>query len=189
MYLNPPTKILIICLVVFKLSACSSNQARTVYDSRFDFSQVKNYGFYNNDSEFFNSQSIDYAQRSRVELAIEKNLSKQNLQYINLEQADIIITYHLVSKKYKDYQAYNKAVLFCSYCLIANTWVTQDEEWKVYPDGLIIDLVDPKNNRSVWRSIYPMNYSIKDNSNKQNNKIINAVNTMLMQYPNSKIND
>ncbi|TYK67443.1 DUF4136 domain-containing protein [Colwellia echini] len=176
-------KSLVTCVLLFNIFACSSTSYETVYDGRFDFAQVKNYSFYNNDSDFFNSQSLDYAQRSRVELAIERSMNEQRFKYSKPEQADIIVTYHFVNKKYKDYLAYNKIVLFCSHCLRASTWISENQNWTVFSDALIIDLVDPKNHRSIWRSIYPLNYQVQDNSQKLNEKIINAVDTMLAQYP------
>ncbi|PKI17727.1 DUF4136 domain-containing protein [Colwellia sp. 12G3] len=153
------------------------------YHSSFDFSQVKKYSFYQSDSTFFDSQSLSHSQRNRIEIAIEKSLNAQDFVYSDLENADIIITYHLVKRNKKNYQDYNKAVLFCPHCLKANTWQQDNNAWSVYPGGLIIDLVDPKKNRSVWRSIYPLKYKQKDNSKIQNEKIMEAVDIMLMQYP------
>jgi len=170
-------------LVVLVLTSCSSRDNPVIYYDSFDFTQVKNYSFYLSDSSFFDSQSLSHAQRSRIELAIEKNLNEQAFNYSEVNKADIIVTYHLVKNRQEDYQAYNKSVLFCSHCLKANTWKKNSNDWQVYPGGLIIDLVDPKRNRSVWRSIYPLKFTVKDNSQKQNEIIMEAVNIMLSQYP------
>jgi len=144
---------------------------------------VKSYSFYISGSKFFDSQSLSHAERNRIELAIEKSLNAQAFNYSEIDDADIIVTYHLVKNRSQDYQAYNKSVLFCSHCLKANTWQKNSTNWQVYPGGLIIDLVNPKNNRSVWRSIYPLKFTVKDNSQKQNEVITEAVNIMLSQYP------
>ena len=170
-------------MFMLNLSACSSSSS-VVYYNRFDFSQVKNYSFYSNDSSFFESQSLNYAQRSRIEFAIEKKLAAQSFNYSELDQADMIVTYYIVGQSGRDYQAYNKVVRFCSYCLKSNLWVKKTSDWQPYPGGLIIDFIDPKNKRSVWRSIYPLNIDIKDNSNELNDKLIEAVDSMLSQYPN-----
>ncbi|KGJ96644.1 protein of unknown function DUF4136 [Colwellia psychrerythraea] len=154
-----------------------------IYYDKFDFTQVKSYSFYSSGSTFFDSQNLPHSQRSSIELAIERSLDAQNFHYSELDKADIIVTYHLVKKQTQDYVNYNKAVLFCSYCLRANAWRKNSSDWRVYPGGLIIDLVDPKRNRSVWRSIYPLDFEAKDNSKQLNEKIIEAVNSMLTQYP------
>lgn len=178
-----PIKLLLLCLFLLNLTGCSSKKNPVIYHSSFNFPQVKTYSFYQSDSTFFDSQSLSHSQRNRIEIAIENSLNEQGFVYTDIENADVIVTYHIVKRNHKDYQAYNKAVLFCSHCLKANTWQQDNNDWVVYPGGLIIDLVDPKRNRSVWRSIYPLKYDQKDNSKIQNEIIIEAVDIMLMQYP------
>lgn len=153
------------------------------YHTSFDFSLVKKYSFYSSGSPFFDSQNLNHSQRNRIEIAIEKNLNKQGFVYSNIDNTDIIVTYHLVKNNPDEYQAYNKAILFCPHCLKANTWQQDNNQWHAYPGGLIVDLIDPKKHRSVWRSIYPLKYNAKDNSNELNEKIITAVDNMLQQYP------
>jgi len=154
-----------------------------IHHNNFNFAKVKTYSFYTSDSVFYDSQNLSHSRRSSIELAIEKNLDTQSFKYSELDEADIIVTYHIVNKRPQEYQDYNKAVRFCSHCLKANAWQQNDNDWKVYPGGLIIDLIDPKRNRSVWRSIYPLKFTAKDNSKTQNEIIIEAVNTMLFHYP------
>ncbi len=175
-----PIKLLLISLL---LSGCGALKNPVIYHSSFDFSKVKTYSFYPSNSTFIDSQSLNYAQRNRIELAIEKSLNAQDFSYSDINNADMIITYHLVKRKSKDYKAYNKAIRFCQHCLKANAWQQNNNEWHVYPGGLIIDLIDPKKNRSVWRSIYPLKFKQKDNSKTKNEKIIEAVEIMLIQYP------
>ncbi len=169
--------------MLLAIAGCSVKKSPVIYYNSFDFSQVKNYSFYQSGSAFFDSQNLNHAQRNRIELAIEKSLDSQNFRYSNVDSADIIVTYHLVQKSAVSYKAYNKSVLFCAHCLRANSWEKGSIPWKLYPDALIIDLVDPKNNRSVWRSIYPLNFKVKDNSMEINEKITDAVAAMLSQYP------
>ncbi|GAW97487.1 hypothetical protein MTCD1_03114 [Colwellia marinimaniae] len=178
-----PIKLIFICLLVVSVSGCSSIKNPVIYYNNFDFSQVKTYSFYRSGSAFFDSQNLPHAQRGSIELAIEKNLDAQDFHYSDLDSADIIVTYHLVKKQPKDYLNYNKAVLFCAPCLRANAWQKNNIDWHVYQGGLIIDLVDPKRKRSVWRSIYPLKFKVKDNSQELNKKVMAAVNNMLMHYP------
>lgn len=178
-----PIKLLLTCLLIVCVSSCSSKTNPVIYYNSFDFSKVKTYSFYSSGSKFFDSQNLPHFQRSGIELAIEKSLDAQDFHYSELDSADIIVTYHLVKKQSKDYLNYNKAVLFCAHCLRANAWQQDNGDWQVYRGGLIIDLVDPKKNRSVWRSIYPLKFNDKDNSNELHEKVIEAVNIMLTQYP------
>ena len=166
------------------LFACSSAHNAVVYYNFFDFDHVKNYSFYPADSLFSENQNLNYAQRNRIEFAIEKNMVELSLNYTELSQADIIVTYYIVSKDRHDYRAYNEVVRFCTHCLNSDLWIKKSKDWQPYPGGLIIDLINPKNGRSVWRSIYPLNVDEKDNSNELNNKIMEAVASMMKQYPN-----
>lgn len=169
-------------LFLLTIQACSSNSS-AVYYKHFDFSQVENYSFYDSDAAFYQSQHLNYVQRSRIELAIEKKLASQGFNYSELKQADIIVTYHIINNE-RDYMAYNKIVNFCTRCIQADIWLKEDDNWQAYAGGIVIDLITPKANRSVWRSIYPLDFKEKDNSSVLNNKIIEAVNVMLSQYPN-----
>ena len=154
-----------------------------IYHNQFDFSQVKTYGFYPLDSEFTEVQSLSYNLRNSIEIAIEKTMEKQAFSYAEIDSADILVTYHLLTGKSRDYSRYNKAVLFCQHCLKANTWHQSDNAVKLSKGSLIIDLVDPKKNRSVWRSAQPLSIKDKDNSREVNQKIQQAVQFMLSQYP------
>lgn len=183
MVLTLPIKLLLLSLCLLNFSSCSSMNNPVTYHSGFDFSQVEKYSFYTSDSRFFDSQSLSHSQRNRIEIAIEKSLNAQGFVYSDIDSTDIIVTYHFVKRDAKDYQNYNKVVLFCPHCLKANTWQQDNNDWSAYPGGLIIDLVDPKKHRSVWRSIYPLDYDVKDNSKELNDKIKAAVDIMLTQYP------
>jgi len=180
-------KILSITLLFIFLSACSSNQnAGVVYHDRFDFSQVKSYSLYNRNSPFTDSQNLIYSRRNAIEIAIERIMSVKKFNYAKPEQADIIVTYYLFNGKLNEYSNYNEVVRFCVYCLRANAWQTNNQYANLTKGSLILDLVDPKNKRSVWRSAYPLDIDVKDNSAELNDKIQQAVSSMLALYPQSK---
>ncbi|MBL4764429.1 MAG: DUF4136 domain-containing protein [Colwellia sp.] len=112
----------------------------------------------------------------------------KKFNYAEPEQADVIVTYYLLNGIAEEYKKYNAVVRFCVQCLRANTWQTTNQYSKITKGSLIIDLVDPKKKRSVWRSVYPLNIDVKDNSAEVNEKILQAVSLMLALYPKSKAN-
>ena len=180
-------KMLSATLLFTLLSACSSNQnAGVVYHNRFDFSQVKSYSLYNRNSPFTDSQSLIYTHRNAIEIAIERMMTIKKFDYVEPEQADIIVTYYLLNGISKEYEKYNEVVRFCVYCLRANAWHTNNQYSNMMKGSLILDLVDPKKKRSVWRSVYPLDIDVKDNSAERNKKIQQAVSLMLVQYPQSQ---
>ena len=166
------------------LSACSSVQkAGVVYHDNFDFSAVKSYSLYDRNSIFSETQSLFDTRRNTIEIAIERTMAKQKFSYEMLEKADLIVTYHVFNGKHGDYSKYNKAVHFCAHCLRATSWQTDQQYSPLSQGSLVLDLVDPKQNRSVWRSVYPLDLKVKENSADTNDKIKQAVSAMLAEYP------
>jgi len=177
-------KVFAISLLLIFLSACASKQtAGVVYHDSFDFSAVKSYGFYDHNAAFNESQNLLDTRRNAIEIAIERTMANKKFSYAEIEQADVIVTYHVFNGKYRDYSNYNEAVHFCVHCLRATTWQTAKKYSSVSHGSLVLDLIDPKKNRSVWRSIYPLDLNEKENSAETNDRIKQAVAMMLAQYP------
>lgn len=173
---------LLLCLVIFFISACSTH-SDAVYQTSFNFSKVKTYSIYQRNSSFTDTQSLTDSKRNSIEIAIEKALEQQGFQYKEIDQADIVITYHLLNGDENDYRAYNKEVLFCQRCLKANNWHNKGTGLQVKKGSLIIDLINPKRKRSVWRVIAPLKLKDKDDSRMVNDKIQQEVALMFQQYP------
>ena len=127
------------------------------------------------------------SKRNSIELAIEKTLELEGFQYQEVDKADIVVTYHFLNGDKNDYHDYNKEVLFCLHCLKASNWHKEGKALQIKRGSLIIDLIDPKRKRSVWRNIAPLKLDDKDNSQVVNEKIQQEVLTMLQQYPRYSI--
>ncbi len=176
-----------ILLIFTFLGACSSNhKTGVVYHEGFDFSQVKSYSFYSRNSAFTDSQSLIDTRRNAIEIAIERTMENNNFNFLEPEHADVIVTYYLFDGKVREYSTYNDVIRFCTRCLRASTWQTENQYSTLKKGSLIIDLVDPTSKRSVWRSAYPLGIKAKDNSAKLNEKTQQAVNLMLAQFPKDK---
>lgn len=181
-------KILCLPLLCVLLNACSSSSrsAGVVYHESFDFTLVKSYSLYNRNSPFTDSQNLIDMRRNSIEIAIERSMSNQKFNYVLPEKADLIVTYYLRNNIVGEYEKYNNVVRFCVQCLRASSWQTTNQYPNLTKGGLILDLVDPKQKRSVWRSAYPLDLDVKDNSAELNVKIQQAVSLMLAQYPQPK---
>lgn len=177
-------KALVAFLLLTILSACSGVQkAGVVYHDRFDFSAVKSYSLYDRNSLFSETQSLSDTRRNAIEIAIERSMANKKFSYDAFDKADVIITYHVFNGQQNNYSEYNEAVHFCHHCLRATTWKTDQQYASISQGSLVLDIVDPKQNRSVWRSVYPLKLSAKENSAKTNEKIKQAVSAMLAEYP------
>jgi hypothetical protein len=180
-------KIFVLSIVFTLLCACSSvEKAGVVYHDSFDFLGVKSYSLYERNSLFGESQNLLGTRRNSIEIAIEKTMAKKKFSYETLEKADVIITYHVFNAKGKEYANYNETVRFCAHCLRATAWQTDQQYSSISKGSLVLDIIDPKQHRSVWRSIYPLEIEVKENSAETNQRIIQAVSAMLDKYPKNK---
>lgn len=177
-------KIIIMSALFTLLGACASNQkAGVVYHDSFDFSGVKSYSLYDRNSTFTDTQNLLDTRRNAIEIAIERTMANKKFSYQSPDNADVIVTYHVFNGKKNEYANYNKSIRFCASCLRATTWKTDQKYATVNRGSLVVDLVDPKQNRSVWRSVYPLGLKAKENSADTNDRIKQAVSTMLAEYP------
>lgn len=180
--------LVIILLSLVVLQSCSvKSTAFSRMKKNFDFSKVNSYSTFERDSNFTDFQNISDATRNSIELAIEQAFDQQGLQFKRQSDADVVIGYHLISDNFKELKAYNKGVKYCKLCLKWSGGEQSTPEWLLLPGSLIIDVVEPQHNRSVWRSVLPLKFSSKDNSYEQQVKIRSALNAMLKQFPRAKI--
>ena len=154
-----------------------------MYQTSFNFDQVKTYSIYQRDSSFTDTQSLLDSKRNSIEIAIEKSLDKNGFSYRQSDTADLIVTYHFLQGKKEDYHDYNREVLFCDLCLKASNWYSEGSPLKIEQGSLIIDLIDTKRKRSVWRNIAPLKLKNKDNAQITQNKIQQIIESMFQQYP------
>jgi hypothetical protein len=173
--------------LIINLVACSSmNSATTSFRDGFDFSAVESYSTYGRNSAFGDLQNLNDTIRNTIELAIEQGFNENGFRYKIFTKADILIAYHVLDNNFAELKKYDQQVKYCGYCLRAGKNTRLELEKKLEPGSLILDIIDPKNQRSVWRSIYPLGFKPQDNSREMQEKISKAVDSMLRDYPRGK---
>lgn len=153
------------------------------YHPRFDFSQIQTYSFYDRNSDFSEIQIVNSGMRNSIELSVEERLNSFGLRYEVPEKADIIVGYFLLSGTQISLKKYNKSVKYCAYCLEFYSGNERIKSWKNKVGSIVIDLVDTKKERSVWRSIYPLNIGLKDSSQKIQARLNTTVSRMFYSNP------
>lgn len=162
---------------------CSSPKVASVkYSALFDFSTVKNYSFYQRNSDFSDWQSLSDTRRNSIELAIEKAMAEYGFSYVPTNKADVIFTYYWADHGGAEFKRYNEGVVYCSYCLTHSHTGDRSDKLMMNAGSLIIDAIDPRSKRSVWRTSYPLKIKDKDNSHEMHEKVIQAVNVMLKNF-------
>jgi len=173
----------IILLGLLNLLGCSMNQqATSKYHSSYDFSKIESYSTFDRNSAFDEFQTMSDATRNSIEIAIEKSLDAKGYLYKNSKDADVIIGYHLINSS-TDLKKYNKGVRFCGPCLHSRFDESNSKDWKMLPGSLILDVVNQKDNRSIWRSVLPLKIKVKDNSREAQAKIQHAIDNMIKTLP------
>lgn len=173
----------IFCFSTLFLFGCSSQPLATAkFKSNYNFSTIKSYSTYSRNSAFGDSQNISYATRNNIETAIEQGFDSKGLMYQTNDKADVIIGYHLIHN-IQDFKKYNQGIKYCDPCLHSGLAVKDKKTWQLVPGSLVLDVVEQKDKRSVWRSVYPLKIKPKDNSREVQEKIQQAIAYMMNTLP------
>ena len=134
------------------VTACTTPlEAVTDHDSQYDFSRVKTVAIQPFSRTDPGAVRISDMQVTRVNNALSDELRRKGLQVVDdNSQADVYLTWHLVTQEKTDVRSYNSASYYS--CWRCGPSVS-DVSVRQYTEGtLIVDLVDPRRNQSVWRS-------------------------------------
>jgi hypothetical protein len=91
-------------------------------------------------------------QVERIDQALAAELQRKGFEIVSTtEQADLYLTWHLVTEERTDVRSYNSMSYY-------NCWrcgpMVSDISVRQYTQGTFItDMIDPRRNQSVWRSI------------------------------------
>jgi uncharacterized protein DUF4136 len=101
---------ILILLSLLGLSACADTPsvASVHYLKQFDFVTIKNYSFYDRNSDDFDYQSISDVTRNAIEIAIENQLEQQGFIYQPFDKAEIIVSYFWVGSVQEKPQGHNR---------------------------------------------------------------------------------
>ena len=166
------------------LTACSSTpslEARTDYNREFDFSGVNSIAIQPVQRANLAAVRISDMQVSRMNDAFGNALRARGMTVVDDNaQADLLMTWHLVTEERMDVRTYNSTAFY-------NCWrcgpSVSDVSVRQYTQGtLIVDMIDPVRNRSVWRSI--VQTRLRDNSAEQAEALRNeAARASFAEFP------
>lgn len=176
--------IIFISILCLGLLGCAQSSSPAVkYYPRYDFTQIKSYSFYPLNSSFTDIQNLNAGLRNVLEISLEHRLNSFGLVYKPLAEADIVVSYYFMTPSKKRFDNYNKEVKYCGHCLPFYTGHAKKKSWGKTPGNLVLDLIDNTRGRTIWRSIYPTNLQSDDHSQKTQERLSQAISTMLYVNP------
>lgn len=159
------------------LSACSTTyEAQSDYNNAYNFKSVES--FHVVGDEVYKNPYLSDINRDRINGSISTELSKLNLDEQNKSSADILINYFVVTKdktkitstptSYARYGAYGQTNI--------NT--------RDYVEGtIIIDVVDNKSQKSIWRSTIQKSVKEFDTPEERSQEIAKVITAMFKEFP------
>lgn len=144
-------------LIALAVSACSSTPltATIDHDPNFDFTKVRKIAIQPVDRTVASTIAISDMQVARINEAFTDELSRRGMEVVpNNADADMLMTWHLVTQERTDVRTYNTMSAHHRSCWGCPATTGTDVRVRQYTQGtLIVDLVDPSRLQSVWRSI------------------------------------
>lgn len=167
----------LLTIILLLTGGCSSISVHQDYDPEYDFSKLKTFGFIPLSSE----AGIDQLSADRLSNAIKTELLAKG--YTLSEQADFGIALLFSSKTKTNVQSYGYGYGYGYYGRpgyggTGGVDVTQYEE-----GTLVIDFVDMKENKLVWRGIGSGALSQSPTVEERTKNVNNAVAQILAQFP------
>lgn len=151
-----PTRLTIYILTMLALSACASSPtAVTDHDHSFDFSGIQTIVILPVSRQVIPTATLSDMQASRIAESMANELRLRGYTVVEEPaEADLWMTWHLVTQERTQVQTYNTVSAHysrCWHCTAANNTSVRVRQ---YTQGtIIVDMIDPKRKLSVWRSI------------------------------------
>jgi hypothetical protein len=153
------------------LTACASGPPKPQVDfkSDYDFSQVRKIAFYDDSGLISGNNPIPLSdmERDRIDLSLEHALRNKGYEMLpekDADQAQLLISWTLVMNDKTDVRTYETPAMGIGYSRYGgynrysmyNCWGCTQTEVSVqnYTEGtFIVDMIDPKLKKSVWRGL------------------------------------
>ena len=164
------TRTLVLTLLLAALSACGTTTPKPTVDYArdYDFTDVKTVAFYALSGQVTGDSPVgdltDF-QKQRINDALTRALGSKGLEVVDdAEKADLLLSWHVNTVEKQDirktsgptfgmsygYSRYNRYAMYSCYSCFDNTEVRVTD----YTQGtFIVDMIDPEQKKSVWRSV------------------------------------
>ncbi len=152
-----PARVLWTIVVIALAGACSSTPTATVdHNPAFDFSAVQRVAIVPLNRNVTPQTAVSDLQAERINASLSDAMTARGLSVQEgIDDADLLLTWHLVTQERTDIRTYNSMSARYSQCWSCPPSSSQSVRVRQYTRGtLIADLIDPAAGVSVWRSIF-----------------------------------
>jgi hypothetical protein len=174
-------KIVTTCLLLISLIACTPAKPVLDYSDIYNFSAVRTYAMASRDDMQDNEALISDMMRNRIELAIESQMDAKGFKSVTRDKADVHVAYYVITQERQQVTQVDRPVYRCRYC--APAWAS-DVQVRQYTEGtLIIDVIDGKTRKAVWRGSTAGRINPKADMDDRKEQINKAVAFLLDSFP------
>ena len=188
---------LTVALCLLALGACSSVTVTSDH-APIDFSGLKTYAWLNESFTSENGKSNDLVD-TRVKRVVDDKMAAKGLQKIAKSSADFYVNYNVTSQEKTDLKTYNSYNGYYpgyswrngfdrgrnfAYYDPMYTMPVQEQVLTEYLQGtLIIDMIDPKTNKLIWRGTGGKRLDDGMSQEEREHLVNEVVSRVLDQYP------
>jgi len=183
--------VLLIVVSALVFAGCTTQpRVETDYQADFDFSSLKTFDVADTKQEGKDSILISPFTLSHIHSAVEGELAKRYQSATTGAKPDFIVSYHVVIEEKLDPRSYNDLYGFGGYYgrgyyrYPSPFFYGPNAGVRVYNQGsLIIDIVDAKTEKPIWRGVSEKRLSNDMPPQQQREVLSRAVTEVIAQFP------
>jgi hypothetical protein len=179
-------KKILIAAALFTLTACSSLSTSYDYDPAISFTQYKSYAWVEKKADN-TSYHLDGLMDQRVKDALSRELALKGLSTATSAEADILVNYLTKVDKKIDVDTFSTDFGYNPFYGprwgVGSSIHTQTVVREYEVGTLIVDLVDNKTGKLVWRGTVDNTINDRDTPQERIKNINEAIAAMMLNYP------
>ncbi|MEA2072034.1 MAG: DUF4136 domain-containing protein [Campylobacterota bacterium] len=179
-------KIFLIITLLFVVSGCSTLKVNVDYDTEYDFTNQTKYAIVHSSKEGSNTLMND-----RVKNAIRASLEKKSYREVSEKEAELVFVFHVNVQQMSDIRSDYQMVGYSGYGYgrgfggygrgYGTVMVERPSTYRWLEGSLVIDALNPKTNKIVWRGSANDELSRDSSTPDEKTKYINEVVSKVMQ--------
>ena len=172
-------------LLLAALCACATLRVNSDYDPDFDFSGFRSWGWLTGpQAGTVDPRLVSGLVGERIRSALEKHLTARGYQRSASGKPDFLVGYHAAVEDKVDVRTINRASGYGPGWGAGRGLMTTDTYVREYEQGtLILDIVDPRSNRLVWRGSAQAEVNSYGTPEQRAARIDDAVGQILEGFP------